>query len=477
MAHIDDATLIAKTRNLARYFTEQRQVAWVALVGTILWGLIGYLKMPQRKDPDIPVVTALVITPWPGMDAERIEDRVTRRIEAVVAENKHVETVRSVSRTNVSYVYVELKEGMTETGEVFDDIGLRLNGIRDLPRGAGPIQFIKDFGSTAALMLTVASPRLEEVQVSLRADQVRAAIEQLRAGAAPGNRVSVVYNFPPSISAGSVARPAQLYLAQAEEDGILRDARLLEGPQFVGVDGISDLPDSAILAHLHGFIEGRLRAAEFHPDAWQPAIVRDPATTRARLVAVAGDKYSYQELEQYTDELKRTFQTVPQVTKVDRLGVLDEQVTLSFSQERLASYGITLGRLRDVLQARNTALGGGQMEVGDRTVTLEPSGEFSDAREIGGVIVGSSGAGVPLYLRDLVNVDREYQNPPRYLNQYSWADSAGQWHRGRAVTLALQMRPGEKIGDFGHAVDSALTVVRHRLPPDLILARTSDQPL
>ena len=37
MAHIDDATLIAKTRNLARYFTEQRQVAWVALLGTILW--------------------------------------------------------------------------------------------------------------------------------------------------------------------------------------------------------------------------------------------------------------------------------------------------------------------------------------------------------------------------------------------------------------------------------------------------------
>ncbi|RPJ62751.1 MAG: efflux RND transporter permease subunit, partial [Acidobacteria bacterium] len=333
-------------------------------MGTMLWGAIGYLKMPQRKDPDIPVVTALVITPWPGMDAERIEDRVTRRIEAVVAENKHVETVRSVSRTNVSYVYVELKEGMTETGEIFDDIALRLDGIRALPEGAGPIQFIKDFGSTAALMLTVASPRLEEVQVSLRADQVRAAIERLRAGGTPGKRASVVYNLPPSISAQTVVRPAQLYLAQAEQDGILRDARLLEGPQFVGVDGITNLPDSALLAHLHGFIRQRLRVAEFHPDAWQPAVVRDPAKTRTSLLAVAGDKYSYRELEQYTDVLKRTFQTVPQVSKVERLGVLDEQVTLAFSQERLASYGITLGRLRDVLRARNTALGGGQMEVG-----------------------------------------------------------------------------------------------------------------
>jgi multidrug efflux pump subunit AcrB len=477
MAHLDDATLIARTRNLARYCTEQRQVAWVALIATVLWGIYGYFSMPQRKDPDIPVVTALVITPWPGMDAERIEDRVTRRIEEVVAENKHVETIKSVSRTNVSFVYVDLKEGMTETGEIFDDIALRLQQIQDLPEGAGPIQFIKDFGNTAALMLTVASPPMDEVRVSLRADQVRAAIERLRADASPGKRVSLVVNFPPELSGRGAVRPALLYRAQAEADGVLRDARLLEGPQFVGVDGLSDLDDAAILAHLQRFVEERLRAGEFHPDAWRPAVVRDPAATRTSLLAAAGDKYSYKQLEQYTDLLKRTFQTVDQVSKVDRLGVLDEQVTLNFSQERLASYGITLSRLRDLLRARNTALGGGEMEVGGRTVSLTPTGEFQNAHEIGGVIVGSSSTGVPLYLRDLVEVERGYQNPPRYLNQYSWVDSAGVWHRGRAVTLALQMRPGQKIGEFGHAVDSALAVARDRLPPDLILARTSDQPL
>ncbi len=39
------------------------------------------------------------------------------------------------------------------------------------------------------------------------------------------------------------------------------------------------------------------------------------------------------------------------------------------------------------------------------------------------------------------------------------------------------MRPGQKIGEFGHAVDSTMQVLRTRLPPDLIMARTSDQPL
>jgi len=477
VAHLDDATIIAKTHNTARYFTEQRQVAWVALIGTVLWGIIGYFSMPQRKDPDIPAGIALVICSWPGMDAERIEERVTRRIEEVVAENSQVNAVRSTSRTGISYVYVELKEDAKNTDAIFDDIALKLAAITNLPDGAGPIQFIRDFGDTAALMLTVASPRIDEVQVSLRADQLRTAIEQLRADTRAGPRATLVYNFPPSISAAGAIRPARLYLEQAVHDGVFRDARLVVGPQFVGVDGVTDVDDAGVIAHVSRFVEERVRVSEFHPDAWRAVVIRDPSETRAKLLAVAGDKYSYRELERFTDVMKRTFQTVKQVSKVDRAGLLDQQVTLSFSQERLASYGVPMGRLRDILRARNTALSGGLIEVSGRTVALNPSGEFRNEREIGDVIVGTSKSGSPLYLRDLVDIDRTYQSPPRYLNFYNWVDSAGRWHRSRAITMSLQMRPGEKIGEFGRAVDSTINVLRGRLPPDLIFARTSDQPL
>jgi multidrug efflux pump subunit AcrB len=39
------------------------------------------------------------------------------------------------------------------------------------------------------------------------------------------------------------------------------------------------------------------------------------------------------------------------------------------------------------------------------------------------------------------------------------------------------MRSGEKIGDFGEAVDATLADLKTRLPEDLVMARTSDQPL
>ena len=47
----------------------------------------------------------------------------------------------------------------------------------------------------------------------------------------------------------------------------------------------------------------------------------------------------------------------------------------------------------------------------------------------------------------------------------------------RAITLAIQMRSGQQIADFGRQVDQAISELKKRLPEDLIMARTSDQPL
>jgi multidrug efflux pump subunit AcrB len=79
-------------------------------------------------------------------------------------------------------------------------------------------------------------------------------------------------------------------------------------------------------------------------------------------------------------------------------------------------------------------------------------------------------------LRDVVEVLRSYQSPARYLNFYTSRDQTGVWYRARAITLALQMRSGEQIHQFGEAVKQALAVVRQQLPADLIIDRSSDQP-
>src|SRR6185437_1227143 len=187
-----------------------------------------------------------------------------------------------------------------------------------------------------------------------------------------------------------------------------------------------------------------------------PAFIRDPKQTEARLSEVAGAKYSYRQLDDYTDLIQRTLQGVPQVSRVDRSGVLSEQIYLLYSQQRLAQYGYTPSKLKDILSAQNITLPAGTLEAGSNSVLINPSGLFPDARAIGNVVIGVSSSGSPVYLRDLVDISRGYQSPPSYLNYLTWRNPNEQWQRSRAITVSVYMRDGGQIGAFGKSIDQKL---------------------
>jgi multidrug efflux pump subunit AcrB len=473
-----DAEIVSRTRNTSRFCVETRHVSWVLLLATCLWGIYGYLRMPQRKDPEVPVRVAVAITPWPGSSAEKIENLVTKKIEARMAENAKVTKIESISRTSVSVVYVTLGEETEETAKEFDDIRLKLDGIRDLPDGAGPVNFIKDFGDTAALMLTVASPRVDEVEVALRAEAVRKAIQEARARAEnPGARFTLVQSFPHSINPRLVRNALELFARFTREYDYARDIRLIQGPGFVGLDGVSGASDEELLGFLGRFTREHLQAGELDPDVWPPVVVRDPEAARARLSAVAGEKYSYRELDDFTEAVEKSLKTIPMASKITRSAVLGEKVFLEYSQERLASYNLNPATLSRVLSARNITLPGGQLQAEGKNIRINASGELRGEQDLGDVLVTASAGGAPVYLRDIVEIVRGYDSPPRYLNFYTWRGPDGEWRRSRAITLAVQMRSGENIGKFGEAIDATLDDLKQRLPPDLIMARTSDQPL
>lgn len=473
-----DRALVARTHNTARYFTEVRHVAWVALVFTIAWGIYGYVKMPKAKDPTIDVRVAVATCQWPGADAEKIEQLVTRRMEQKLAENANVEKVESISRTNVSIVYVTLKENVADRAKEWDDVQGRLDSIHDLPGGAGPIVFQKDFGDTATLMLTVASPKVSDIELELRARSVQHAIEQVRAGAAPGLRATLVVSFPPSINTTSLQRVGALARRDFDETPGTSDTRLVQGPGFLGIDLATTLDDVTLRTRLRDFAETRMRLSEIHPDVWlPPVVIRDPRDALARLHDSPGSRYTYRELDDFTDTMQRYLQRVPIVSKVTRSGVLEEQVYLDYSQERLAQYGLQQSGLGNLLSGRNITAPGGALEVGGKNIVIDPSGEFTSDKQIGGVLVTTSAGGAPVYLRDLVDVSRDYASPARFLNFLSVRGPDGQFVRSRAITLAVDMRRGEQIASFGAQVDAELARVRALLPEDLVVRRTSDQPL
>src|SRR6202795_4425720 len=210
MAHKRDQDRIEKTRNAPRFFVEHPQVSWVLLMGVLVWGWFGYHSMPQRKDPDIPVRVAVAFCAWPGATARQVEQFVARPIEDAVAENKTIHPgtasdygIRSVSIPGYAFVYVQLAENVSDVKRQFSDINLKLNALNSqLPAGAGPISFQSDFGDTAALMLTIASPKADSVEIDIRARGIQSAIQTTRTARKSedkGAPVTIIYPFPESI--------------------------------------------------------------------------------------------------------------------------------------------------------------------------------------------------------------------------------------------------------------------------------------
>jgi multidrug efflux pump subunit AcrB len=477
-----DEARVRSGRNVARWFSENRPVAWVALVLVMLWGVFGYLRMAKAKDPVIEVRTAVVVCAWPGAPAEKVEQRITHKLEQKLAESASVEKLESISRTGVGIVYVTLKEGVTDRQKEWSDLQGRLDAIHDLPQGSAPVQFQKDFGDTATLLLTVASPKVSDVELDLRAAAVQRAIEAVRAGPGvePGPRATLILSFPPEINAVAIERLGGEAQRFFDAQPGTRDARFLQHPGFLGLDVATSLDDDALRARLRDLADAHLRRSELHPDVWSVAIVRDArdlAGVRKTLAEVAGDRWSYRELERFTDLMQRRLQALPAVSKVLRSGVLPEQIHLEYSQQKLASYGLDAGKLAAILAARNITAPGGVLEIDGKNVTIDPSGELASEHEIGDVVVTASPTGSPVYLRDLVDVVRDYQSPARFLTFVTARAPDGTLQTRRAITLAVNMRNGEQIGEFARQVDGELSVVQRLLPPELIVRRTSDQPL
>src|SRR5437588_3376231 len=326
--------------NVARYFVEHRHISWVLFIGVLVWGVGAYRAMPKRKDPDIPVRQVAVATPWPGQSAERVEQLVTRKIEEKLAQNIKVSEIKSRSRAGLSVVYAEVDERVTNTAKEFDDIKIKLDSLTDLPQGAGPVQYIKEFGETSALMLTVASPRADGAQLELLAKAVEEKIH-------PGS-VSIVLCGTGALDHSFLREAAELMSrqirAQFRITPILADGNgfvLITGiPARAGIPGAADLPRA--IARLW---EGLPQRADLHPDVWDPIAIPPGAPVREALRENAGAKYSYRELDDFTERIERAVRGTPEVSRVTRAGLLEDQVELLYSQNRIAGYGIIPGAI------------------------------------------------------------------------------------------------------------------------------------
>lgn len=486
MADSRDAKLIEEVQNTARYSVEHRAVSWMLLLLTLAFGIWGYQNMPKQRDPTIPVRVALAVTAWPGADAREIEQQVTRMVEQAIAGNPHIHPpattqfgIRSWSLPGISLVQVNLDESVQQPEEEFSDIELRLNAIEtNLPKGAGPVQWHSGVGETSALMLTIASPIERATTLAVRARALSQAIADSRPREDwnENTHETLVVMLPTT----TPVRPVVAVFAQLaraiEEQGLGSDTQVITGDAFVGIDLRRTQDQPVVLDFARRWLQEQLGVTNFHPDAWEPFVVGNLSDLDTLLRQVAGPKYSHHQLAQFAQFLSSGLAEVPQVSKVLQSGVLNERIFMVYSQETLAQLGIPLQTIPNKLSSQNSTVASGTYEIGTTDVPLVVNPPPTPRAALSDLVIGEDESGAPVRLEEIGELFRGYQSPPILLNSYGRNGPSDDWIRTPAMTLSIQMRDGQQIAAFGEEINRVLAELEERLPEDLVIARTSDQP-
>jgi multidrug efflux pump subunit AcrB len=498
----------------SQYFVYKRPIAWTLLAATMIGGVYAYRVMPQRQDPQIQVRSGVILTTYPGASAVEVEQEVSRKIEKVMTTNPAVEHVRSYSQQGQSSVFVDLYDTIKNAEPVWQDLNNKLEAITDLPLVGGQTlrpKLNKDFGDTVATMLTVSSPPISDLEIEQRALTIGHKLESTRAQRPESfraGRYSGILVHPSSVSPDFIERLGHSFLLYMTERGIAEDGIYVSmlGAGVVDFHPVAGVDAAKIASAADDWERANLGAGIEHPDIWPPVMVQDPGQLlglmKERVQKVPGGvaRYSYEELRTFADLIQDRLRQSPRVAKIEQIGVQEQAIYLYFSNRRLAGLGIDPMSLAAQLGYRNINMPGGSVELPEQTLVVKPSGPYRAEKEIGDSVIEVRG-GYPLYLRDLAEIVRGYQDPARTLNfrtvkydpsQTAESRESDVHHEGhddsaqatgprqlettRAITLAVSHVKGTQIADFGRDVDATLESLKSVLPEDLRVERTSDEP-
>ncbi|RZF99239.1 efflux RND transporter permease subunit [Pseudoalteromonas sp. CO348] len=203
------------------------------------------------------------------------------------------------------------------------------------------------------------------------------------------------------------------------------------------------------------------------PGVRPPSVIDDFADVYGELYAITGEGYSYDELKDYVDFLKRELVLVEGVSKVTVAGEQQAQVIVEISTQKLSQLGIAPSYIFSLLQAQNTVSNAGKIRVGDESIRLHPTGEFTDVAELEGLLISKPGAKELIYLGDVAKVTREYAEVPNHITRFD---------QKRALLVGVSFTSGVNVVEVGKEIEHHLQQLEYQRPYGITINTVYNQP-
>ena len=274
---------------------------------------------------------------------------------------------------------------------------------------------------------------------------------------------------------GATAREVQDELTYHLEDAIQKMPQVKRIKMSVSRPGLSDILvdfkdeyKSADLPNI--FDELRRKIADVRPSlppgAQAPIVLDDFGDVYGIYLMLTGEGYSWRDLYDTADAIKKQLVLVNGVRKVVIDGEQREVVYLDIPRSTVAEMGLDLSQIAAVLGSQNVVVDAGNVRVGDDYVRFNPTGDFQSVQEIGDVLISSSDRKL-IRLKDFATITRAYEEVPGkmyYLN--------GQ----PGLSIGISMASGQNVVEVGRQVDKMLESLLPVVPIGMELETVYNQP-
>jgi multidrug efflux pump subunit AcrB len=183
------------------------------------------------------------------------------------------------------------------------------------------------------------------------------------------------------------------------------------------------------------------------------------------IYALSGEGFTLPELRRRADGLARQLKAIPDVAKVELLGVQDEKIFVEIATAKLATLGLDPLLIARTLQEQNAMTPGGFVDTPTDRVYLRVSGDVNTPEQIREI--GIRAGGRSFRLGDIAKVTRGLADPPT--TRFRW--------QGRdAIGIAVSMAKGGNVLALGQRLDAAMHDWQAGLPVGMALDKVADQP-
>jgi len=187
--------------------------------------------------------------------------------------------------------------------------------------------------------------------------------------------------------------------------------------------------------------------------------------TYGNIYALTGKGFDYAVMRDYADRIQLELQRVPDVGKIDLVGLQDEKVWIELSNTRLATLGVSMQQVQQALADQNAVTGTSFFETATDRVQLRVTGQFNDIEAIRQFPIRAGDRTV--HLGDIAEVKRGFANP---------ASPKMRFMGEEAIGLAVAMKDGGDILKLGANLDAEFERLQKTLPAGMQLRKVSDQP-